>query len=110
MSASGRHGAPVNKWRNQFGKLLEWKEVWLRTLNERGFGISEVDISFGPGKEPPADAFWNWWITFTIDDFEVNSIGAEDLDALLFEDDQGMFEDEVVLDQVPAYLLERVSK
>ncbi|MFB9688838.1 hypothetical protein [Amycolatopsis plumensis] len=94
------------RWRRERSTVLEWRDEWLPALAAAG----PVSIEVDPAAAPAPGTSWNWWLSFSVGELSIEAIVAEGLDAVVFEDEHGRFEDQVAPDGVPGYLLGRSAR
>ncbi len=70
---------------------------------------SQVTLELDPGSEPAPETSWNWLISLEVDGTDFQALVAEDLTVAAFESQDGRFDDEVKLDDVPVYISQRLS-
>jgi|SRR5215217_3972283 len=97
------------RWLLERPRVLELCADWTTALSEAGVEPGQISIEVNPETEPAPEALWNWWISFSLNDCEIESLVSWDLTSVLFEDGQGRFEDEIQMDAVPFYLLTRIG-
>lgn len=104
----GRMFLVTSRWQRERLVLLGLREEWLSQLSLH-FPATSLSIEIDPDPEPGPTIHWSWWITFTIDDAEFDAMSGEDVPDMVFEDEQGHFEDWVQPDQVIDYIRRRIA-
>lgn len=100
--------ATSQKWHRQRVEVVGMRDRWLALMRQSGF--EGVSIGILPDSAPPESSNWNWWVTFVVGDTEFDALIGDRLAYLAFENDRGVFEDEVPTEDVPSYLIGRLQK
>jgi hypothetical protein len=108
MSSDRQKNGEGSRWWRERRLVHELCDSWGESLSLPGTISDRVSIEIEPDAEPAPGTPWNWWISFSIGEAQFESIVDERLTSLLFEDDQGRFEDGVPVDRVVSYLRDRI--
>jgi hypothetical protein len=96
-------------WQEQIMRLSRMRQSWIESILRHGIEPSEIAIEVYPEKEPVSETSWNWWFTFSVRGVAIDALAPQNLEHLLFEDLQGRYEDQVPVEEVPQYVVNRAS-
>lgn len=112
-SASGAGGqmaeTGVSVWQTQRPIILAHLSEWIDGLVAAGVREEVISIEVHPQADPGPRALWNWWLGFVIENHDIEAVVEPGLSALLFENEDSRFEDDVPLNRVVDYLIQRTQ-
>jgi hypothetical protein len=99
----------MSRWQRErllvLARCSRWVAEIERMLPVRG----RVTLELDPGSEPAPETSWNWLISLEVGEIDFQALVAEDLTVAAFENQDGQFDDDVKLDNVPSYVSQRLS-